>query len=58
MTATSFWNADGRPISANQFLESLFGTLPEFFKDEDELRAIWSRPDTRLRCDPRIGFAS
>ncbi len=47
MTATSFWSADGRPLSANQFLESLFGTLPEFFKDEDELRRIWSRPDTR-----------
>ena len=48
MTATSFWSADGRPISANQFLESLFGALPEFFKDEDELRKIWSKPDTRL----------
>jgi type I restriction enzyme R subunit len=47
MTATSFWSADGGPISANQFLESLFGTLPEFFKDEDELRIIWSKPDTR-----------
>jgi type I restriction enzyme R subunit len=47
MTATSFWSADGRPISANQFLESLFGTLPEFFKDEDELRNIWSKPGTR-----------
>jgi type I restriction enzyme R subunit len=47
MTATSFWSPDGRPISANQFLESLFGTLPEFFKDEDELRTIWGRPDTR-----------
>ena len=43
MTATSFWSADGRPISANQFLESLFGTLPEFFKDEDELRKIWEQ---------------
>jgi type I restriction enzyme R subunit len=47
MTATSFWGVDGRPISANQFLESLFGALPEFFKDEDELRAIWSKPNTR-----------
>jgi type I restriction enzyme, R subunit len=32
MTATSFWNADGRPMSAAQFLEALFGALPEFFK--------------------------
>ncbi|MEI8325416.1 MAG: type I restriction-modification enzyme R subunit C-terminal domain-containing protein, partial [Betaproteobacteria bacterium] len=47
MTATTFWSADGRPMSAAQFLESLFGALPAFFKDEDELRAIWSSPDTR-----------
>ncbi len=47
MTATSFWGVDGKPVSATQFLESLYGALPEFFKDEDELRAIWSKPDTR-----------
>jgi type I restriction enzyme R subunit len=47
MTATTFWSADGRPMSAAQFLEALYGTLPEFFKDEDELRRLWSDPDTR-----------
>jgi len=47
MVATTFWSADGRPMSAGQFVESLFGELPAFFKDEDELRRIWSRPDTR-----------
>jgi type I restriction enzyme R subunit len=47
MTATTFWGADGRPMSAAQFLEVLYGALPEFFKDEDELRRIWSVPDTR-----------
>src|SRR5207342_1572930 len=47
MAATTFWNADGRPMSAAQFLESLFGALPEFFKNEDELREIWSDPSTR-----------
>jgi type I restriction enzyme, R subunit len=49
MMATSFWSADGRPISAAQFIESLFGELPAFFKDEDELRRIWSGPATRKR---------
>ena len=34
-------------MSAAQFLEVLYGALPEFFKDEDELRRIWSAPDTR-----------
>lgn len=47
MMATLFLGADGRPMSAAQFLENLFGNLPEFFKDEDELRSIWSAPDTR-----------
>lgn len=47
MMATTFWSADGKPMSAAQFLESLFGTLPEFFKDEDQLREIWSEPATR-----------
>lgn len=49
MSATSFWHPDGTPMSAAQFMEALFGRLPEFFKDEDELRAIWSTPDTRRR---------
>jgi type I restriction enzyme R subunit len=47
MTATTFWSADGRLMSAAQFVENLFGEFPSFFKDEDELRKIWSRPDTR-----------
>lgn len=47
MIATSFWSADGKPISAQEFLENLFGELPNFFKDEKELREIWSKPTTR-----------
>lgn len=49
MVVTSFWHPDGTPMSAQQFLEALFGKLPDFFKDEDELRAIWSAPDTRRK---------
>ena len=49
MMATSFWSADGKPMSAAQFLESLFGALPEFFQDEDQLRALWSDPATRKK---------
>jgi type I restriction enzyme, R subunit len=47
MVATTFWHPDGTPMSAQQFLEALFGKLPEFFKNEAELRALWSVPDTR-----------
>ena len=36
-------------MSAQQFMEMLFGKLPEFFKNETELRALWSAPDTRRK---------
>ena len=49
MMVTTFWHPDGTPMSAQQFLEMLFGKLPEFFKSEAELRALWSLPDTRAK---------
>ncbi len=54
MVATSFWHPDGTPMSAQQFMEALFGKLPEFFKDEEELRALWSLPDTRRKLLERL----
>jgi type I restriction enzyme R subunit len=47
MMSTSFWNADGKPISSEEFLQNLFGELPKFFKSEEELKTIWSKPLTR-----------
>jgi len=47
MIATSFWSADGKPISAEEFLNNLFGELPNLFKSEEELRTLWSNPITR-----------
>ena len=47
MMATTFWSPDGKPMSAAEFIKGLFGCLPELFKDEDELRELWSLPDTR-----------
>jgi len=44
ISATTFWSVDGKPVSAQQFIEDLFGQLPDLFRDEDELRAIWSQP--------------
>lgn len=50
MVKTSFWNpATGKPISSGEFIEQLFGDLPGFFKDEDELRKLWSLPGTRKK---------
>lgn len=47
MISTSFWSADGKPISSEEFLHNLFGEMPKLFKDEEELRQIWSNPVTR-----------
>ena len=49
MMVTTFWHPDGTPMSAQQFMESLFGKLPDFFKNEAELRDLWSDPDTRAQ---------
>ncbi len=47
MISTSFWSADGKPVSAQEFMENLFGKLPDLFHSEDELRTLWSHPMTR-----------
>ena len=47
MISTSFWSADGKPISVEEFLQNLYGDLPRFFSSEVELRKIWSHPVTR-----------
>jgi len=59
MISTSYWSADGKPISAEEFLQNLYGALPEFYKNEEELRTIWSDPITRkafLEKIAGIGF--
>jgi len=49
MMSTSFWHPNGTPMSSQQFLEKLYGRLPEFFSNEEELRSIWCVPDTRKK---------
>lgn len=47
MISTAFWGADGKPVSAIEFMENLFGKLPDLFQSEQELRTLWSNPLTR-----------
>ncbi|MCO6045612.1 hypothetical protein NG895_17065, partial [Aeoliella sp. ICT_H6.2] len=49
MQSTTFWSPDGKPMSAQEFIEQLFGELPELFKSEHELRELWGEPTTRKR---------
>jgi len=47
MVATTFMGPDGVPMSVQEFLNRLYGQLPNLFKSEEELRKIWSHPLTR-----------
>lgn len=49
MVKTSFYSPTGKPISAEEFIKQLFGDLPSFFGNEEELRKIWSLPSTRKK---------
>lgn len=44
---TMFWDPDGKPISAKEFINRLFGDLPALFENEEQLRNLWSDPGTR-----------
>lgn len=49
MISTSFWSADGKPISAEDLLKNMFGKLSEFFSSEEDLQKVWSNPKTRKK---------
>src|SRR3989339_728564 len=56
MISTSFYSADGKPISIQEFMDNMFGAMPEFFKSEAELRKIWSNPVTRKKFLEQIAL--
>lgn len=47
MITTTFWSPEGKPISAAEFLKSLYGAVPELFHSEEDLKIQWSVPATR-----------
>jgi type I restriction enzyme R subunit len=51
---TTFHGPNGQQMSVAQFLQYLFGELPSFYKDEDDLRRIWSDPLTRIELLSRL----
>ena len=47
-------------LSLDEYVKKLFGRIPEFFSDADDLREKWSNPETReqlLRTLDEAGFA-
>ncbi|MCE9609729.1 MAG: DEAD/DEAH box helicase family protein [Chthoniobacter sp.] len=49
MIMTTFWHPDGTPMSSQEFIDLLYGEVPDFFQSEEELRKLWSAPDTRAK---------
>lgn len=44
-----FYGPNGKPISVSEFMETLFGELPKFFSNEQELKTKWAHPETRKK---------
>ncbi|MGB4813234.1 MAG: type I restriction-modification enzyme R subunit C-terminal domain-containing protein [Methylophilaceae bacterium] len=57
MISTSFWGADSKPISVEEFINNLYGMLPSFFNTEEELRKLWSDPITRTSLLDKLADA-
>ncbi len=47
LAETSYWSHDGRPISATEFMQQLFGDLDGLIRTPDQLRELWSDPQRR-----------
>ena len=54
MTTTTFWSPDGKPITATEFLKTLYGSIPDLFHSEEDLKTQWSVPATRKSLLERL----
>jgi type I restriction enzyme R subunit len=53
LAATTYWH-EGRQITAQEFMQQLFGDLGYLVSSEDELRSVWSNPDRREAFQQRL----
>ncbi len=44
---TRYIDENGLPLTTAQFLEKLIGFIPDLYKNEEQLRKLWSKPETR-----------
>lgn len=54
MTTTTFWSPEGKPITATEFLKTLYGSIPDLFHSEEDLKTQWSVPATRKSLLERL----
>ena len=55
MKTDMFWGADGKPVNIEEFINSMFGKLPEFFKNSEELHKLWANPISREELLSKLG---
>lgn len=46
-----------RPLTTKQFLEKLIGFIPDLYESEEQLRKVWSKPETREELLERLSEA-
>jgi len=52
---TRYIDENGKPLSSREFLEKLIGELPAIYTNVEELRKIWSNPDSRTDLLKKLG---
>ncbi len=49
MMSTSYWSANGKPLSSEEFLQNVQNVLPNIFTSEKDLFEKWSDPISRKK---------
>lgn len=52
-----FFDANGNPVSAEHFIQQMFGQMPDFFSTPEELHEQWASPKTREALLDRLAEA-
>lgn len=52
-----FMDVDGKPISTKEFIEKIFGHLPQYFNSKEELIKIWANPLSREKLLHKLEIA-
>jgi type I restriction enzyme R subunit len=54
IASTAYWLHDGKPNSAQEFMDQVFGDIGTLVASEDELRTVWSEPGRRMAFIQRL----
>jgi len=52
---TRYIDENGKPLTSREFLEKVVGELPYLYENEQQLRKIWAKPETRANLLKKLG---